>query len=67
MEIAKCNPWSGKIFIKNIYSKLGVVISGTIEGKRAKLFLKAWKDTIFDLNGKTIKMKKSANRIIFLR
>jgi len=58
LEIAKCNPWSGKIFIKNIYSKLGVIIDGTIEGKSAELILKAWKDAEFELNGKTIKMNE---------
>ncbi|HZL09756.1 MAG TPA: hypothetical protein VFC65_07145 [Prolixibacteraceae bacterium] len=24
LEIAKCNPWKGKTYLKNIYSKLGV-------------------------------------------
>ena len=57
LEIAKCNPWSGKVFVKNIHSKLGVVIDGTIEGKSAELQLTAWKDTEFEMNGKTIKLK----------
>jgi len=57
LEIAKCNPWSGKVFIKNISSKLGITIDGTIEEKNADLRLTAWKDTEFELNGKMIKLK----------
>jgi hypothetical protein len=58
LEIAKCNPWEGDIYLKNIYSKLGVVIEGKINGKNAQIHLKAWKDTEFELNGEIVKMKK---------
>jgi hypothetical protein len=58
LDIARCNPWSGKIVIKNIYSKLGVIIDGAVEGKNADLTLTAWKDTAFEMNEKTIRLKK---------
>ena len=58
LEIARCNPWSGKVFVKNIRSMLGITIDGTIEGKSANLYLTAWKDTEFEINGKTIKLRK---------
>jgi hypothetical protein len=64
LEIAKCNPWQGKALVNNIYSKLGVIINGTIDGKNADLSFTAWKDSEFELNGETIKLKKGekANR-----
>ena len=58
LEIAKCNPWTGKVFVKNIHSGLGVIIDGTIEWKSADLYLTAWKDTEFEINDKTIKLRK---------
>lgn len=58
LEIAKCNPWQGDIYLNNIYSKLGVVVDGRINGRSATLHLKAWKDTEFELNGETIKLKR---------
>lgn len=58
LEIAKCNPWEGKIFFRNIYSLLGVKVSGNINGNHADLFLEAWKDCDFDLQGENIRMKK---------
>jgi Trehalose and maltose hydrolases (possible phosphorylases) len=58
LEIAKCNPWQGDIYLNNIYSKLGVVVDGLINGRSAQLRLKAWKDTEFELNGEIIKLKK---------
>lgn len=59
LEIAKCNPWKEKVFIKDIYSKLGVIVSGEITENNASLLLKAWKDCEFDLNGKKISLKKN--------
>ena len=59
LEIAKCNPWKEKVYLQNIYSKLGVIVSGELEGKSASLELKAWKDCEFDLNGEKITLKKN--------
>lgn len=58
LEIAKCNPWQGDIHLKNIYSKLGIVIDGVINGSSARLYLKAWKDAEFECNGEIIRLKK---------
>lgn len=58
LEIAKCNPWQGDVYVNNIYSKLGVTVSGVINGKNADLHLYAWKDTEFELNGEMIKLTK---------
>jgi hypothetical protein len=59
LEIAKCNPWKGKIYIKNIHSKLGVKIDGQIEGDRALLELTAWKECRFELDGELIHLQKN--------
>lgn len=59
LEIAKCNPWKGKVFIKNIYSLLGVKISGEINNDSAILYLTAWKNCEFDLSGEKITMKEN--------
>jgi hypothetical protein len=59
LEIAKCNPWKEKVYLKNIYSKLGVIVSGEVDTKLASLELKAWKDCEFDLNGEKITLKKN--------
>lgn len=59
LEIAKCNPWKGKIYLKNIYSKLSVAVSGEINGDTAILFLTAWKDCEFEMHGERIKLGKN--------
>ena len=59
LEIAKCNPWQGKVQLKDIYSKLGVTVSGDVDSKSASLVLKAWKDCEFELNGEKINLKKN--------
>ncbi|TDW48153.1 hypothetical protein EV144_104440 [Flavobacterium sp. 270] len=59
LEIAKCNPWKGKVFVKDIYSKLGITVNGEIEQTSASLVLKAWKDCEFDLQGEKISLKKN--------
>ena len=66
LEIAKCNPWSGKVFVKNISSKLGITIDGSIDGRNADLYLTAWKDVEFEINGKIIKIKKGGKKHIYL-
>jgi hypothetical protein len=59
LEIAKCNPWHGKVFIKNIYSLLGVKISGEINNDMAIIYLMAWKNCEFDLFGEKLIMKNN--------
>lgn len=58
LEIAKCNPWQGKVYVKNIRSLLGVTVSGRMEDKLYDITLTAWKDTEFMLGGELIKMIK---------
>ncbi|MEN6453384.1 MAG: hypothetical protein ABFD10_03930 [Prolixibacteraceae bacterium] len=66
LEIAKCNPWEGEIFFRNIYSLLGVKVNGKINGNHADLILEAWKDCQFELHGKKIKIRKGEMKIIKL-
>ncbi len=63
LELAKCNPWEGKVFVKGVRSMLGVVVDGAMEGRRYDVVLTAWKDTQLELDGETITMKKG-ERII---
>lgn len=58
LEVGKCFPWSGKVTFKNLYSKLGVKIAGTIENGKAVIELEAWKDADFILHDDHISMKK---------
>lgn len=58
LEIAKCNPWQGRVAVRDIHSKLGIIVSGEINGKNYDVVLTAWKDTVFRLNGETISMKR---------
>ncbi|HNW54845.1 MAG TPA: hypothetical protein PKN21_11280, partial [Bacteroidales bacterium] len=66
IEIAKCNPWKGDVFFRNFYSILGVKISGKINGAHSELTLEAWKDCEFDLQGKSVRMKKNEVKSITL-
>lgn len=59
LEVAKCNLWEGKILFKNIHSLLGIKISGKIENNMAILYLEAWKDCAFEIQGEKITMKKN--------
>ncbi len=58
LEIAKCNPWQGKVCVRNIRSLLGVTVDGEIEGKSYDVTLTAWKDAEFKLDGETLNMKQ---------
>lgn len=58
LEIAKCNPWKGRVAVCDIYSKLGVIVSGEMEGEKYDVTLTAWKDTVFKLEEEVIEMKK---------
>lgn len=48
-----------KILIHNIYSHLGVKISGEINNDSATLFMTAWKNCEFDLSGEKITMEEN--------
>lgn len=58
LEIAKCNPWKGNIYFTNLYSILGIKLTGKINGQTAYLQVTAWKDCRFTLGDKRIQMKK---------
>ncbi len=62
LEIARCNPWDGKVLFRDIYSLSGVKVSGQIEDHRAVLTFEAWKDCEFDFMGKRIAMKQGEVR-----
>ncbi len=66
LDIARCNPWQGKILFKNMYSRLGIIISGEIDPHSAALLLTAWKDCDFEAHGSRIKMKKGETRTMNL-
>lgn len=59
LEISKCNPWEEKVILKDIHSKLGVIISGEVDTESASLVLTAWKDCEFDLHGEKLALKKN--------
>jgi hypothetical protein len=61
LEIARCNPWEGKVLIRNIYSLLGVRVDGEIEGPNAVIHLSAWKDCEFKLCGENIQLSENEN------
>ena len=58
LEISKCNPWSGDVYLKRVYSILGVCVTGTINRTDAYLSLNAWKDSELELCGKKFILKK---------
>ena len=58
LEIGKCLLWTGRVSFKNLYSKLGVKITGSIQNNKAILQLEAWKDADFMLANERIVLKK---------
>lgn len=58
LEIAKCFPWKGDVCFKNIYSKLGIKVSGAVVNRRVVLNMQAWKDADFLFDGKRVILKK---------
>ena len=58
LEVTKCFPWKGDIYFKNLYSKLGIKVSGYIINKNVHLTMHAWKDTSFSFHGEHLIMKK---------
>jgi hypothetical protein len=62
LEVAKCFPWEGEVLVKNIYSILGVKISGRITKGKASLHLTAWKDCKLQLNELEVSMKKGESK-----
>lgn len=65
LEIAKCNPWKGKVYVKDIRSLLGVVIDGEIEGTSYNITLTAWKDTEVEIDNEALILKKGDTVNIF--
>ena len=62
LEIAKCNPWKGNVYLNNIYSLLGIYVDGEINGTNAALKLTAWKDCQFELCGRKLQLKKGQTK-----
>lgn len=62
LEIAKCNPWTGTQYIRNIISQLGVTVNGTVNGKDYDVTLTAWKDCSFQLDNQAITLQKGQSR-----
>ena len=58
LEVAKCYPWKGNTTFRNIWSALGVKVSGQIANQKVSLNMEAWKDTSFRFLGETITLKK---------
>ncbi len=58
LQIARCFPWKGEVWIKNIYLLLGVKINGKITQNSADLHLTAWKDCNFYMHERKVEMKK---------
>lgn len=64
LELAKCNPWTGKVQVKGIRSMLGVVVDGEMEGTSYDVTLTAWKDTELHVDDEIIRLKKGEKRKI---
>lgn len=58
LELAKCNPWQGRVAVKNIRSLLGVTVDGWMEGTSYQVTLTAWKDTTVEVDGTSYSLKK---------
>jgi len=58
LEIGKCNPWQGKVYVKGIRSLQGVIVDGEVEGTSYEVTLTAWKDTEPEVNNEKITLKK---------
>lgn len=58
LEVGKCFSRTGKATFKNLYSNLGVKISGSINNGKAIILLEAWKDADFMLHDERISLKK---------
>lgn len=58
LDIAKCYPWHGDTTFRNIWSALGVKVSGYISEEKAKVTMEAWRDTNFILMGEPISLRK---------
>lgn len=58
LEIAKDYPWNTDTHFKNIYSSLGVKVSGSIVSKQVEITMEAWRDTDFILMGEHIRLAR---------
>lgn len=67
LELAKCNPWHGKVQVKDIRSLLGVTVDGEMRGSSYDVTLTAWKDTEFQVEDEHIRMKKGDRKRLVRR
>lgn len=59
LEIVKCYPWKGSVCFNDIYSGLGVKVSGTVDDKQhVNITMEAWRDADFMMMGERFQMKK---------
>lgn len=66
LDIAGCPVFDGPVSFGNIRTRLGVVVSGSVEGSKAAIVLRADRDCCFGLDGKSIEMKKGETKRIQL-
>ncbi|RRB02569.1 hypothetical protein [Larkinella rosea] len=59
MEIATCFPWKGKVVVRNLYSRLGVKVTGSVSKTAAQLELRAWKNCEFWVKDRKVKLKRN--------
>jgi len=64
LDLGRCIPWKGTVRFGNIRTLLGVTVSGEIINGSGQATLQAWKDTSFDYNGKTVRLKKGEKKIV---
>jgi hypothetical protein len=58
LDLAPSVPWQGKLRFGNIYTQMGVVVSGEFDNGKGKATLRAYKDTRFKYRDRTINLKK---------
>lgn len=64
LKIGACVPWDGPIKFYNIWSKLGVKVSGVIENDNRTVELYAWRDCSFVIDGQELSLKEGEYRKI---
>lgn len=62
LEIGKCNPWTGRQYVRNIVSGLGVKVDGWVDETDFDVVLTAWKDCSFQFYTETVNLKKGESR-----
>lgn len=66
LDLAACIPWKGTVQFGNIRTLLGVTVSGYVKEGRGKVKLRAWKDTVFRCQGRSVSLKKGEEEIVVI-